>query len=317
MKFFKDYKIRFCTFSSLCLAIVFFSSTTAVAQSSDYYFSLYHQNPQAINPAFSGLGGTSLNTGYRKTVTDFSGSPEMFLMGANVKVGSSETVRGHGLGGFVYSRKAGGFQHAVGGLSYAYHVPLKENLSLSGGAAFYYDRWNLDEEDLRPRDRSDVKYRELLDSDGRSTNYDVQVGVALNGESFYFGYTFSQRLGDVDVADGADALVGYSGHSFDAGYRRPFAGNFTFLGSAHYKVLTHADDSYMLAGRVAYKDVINGGLAYKDGSALALLLGFRTGKKLGISYAYDVPATEKSNVSDGAHEIVLEYRFSGRNMFFW
>ncbi|BDD12151.1 hypothetical protein FUAX_45830 (plasmid) [Fulvitalea axinellae] len=303
-----------------------------------YYFSQFYQNPQILNPAFSGVDSVwTVDVGYRKTITDFDGSPESFFVGGNGTFPLSRYREGigenrhaqyeaeespqsrHGVGAFVYKRSVSDYRHVVGGASYSYYVPLARSWTVSGGASFYIDNWNLDLDNLRPRRRDDPTYQDLLNDGGESTSYDLQVGVAVFRKNFYFGYTFSQRLGSPTVSDEADALVGYTGHGFNAGYRWIFSADWSLLGSAHYKILAHSKNAYLLAARADYKNVLDFGVAYKDRDAVTALFGLTVSKKIRFSYSYDLPTPEMSSDGKGSHEVVIGYQFlSGdKGRYFW
>lgn len=318
------------------------------AQQRENFYSQYYQNPQILNPAFSGIDNFwSVDVGYRRSMTGIDNPPNNYFLGLNgilpISHNTNEPynslwlsndkvidqyesnlpimggVSRHGLGGFVYKREAGMYDHTVGGISYAYYVPLTRQWMLSSGVGFYLDHQRFDIDNLRIREVDDIRYLRLLNEEGKSTTYDLHVGLALHSRNVYFGYTFSQYFGTSVTDDQLDVLVGYRGHLIDLGYKYRLNVFWSLMASVHYKILNSDKDAYLVSLRADYKNLLNFGFAYKDKEAVAGMIGFNIKNKVHISYSYDLPTPEMETMSDGSHEIVLGYNlFAGSGKkYFW
>ena len=51
------------------------------------------------------------------------------------------------------------------------------------------------------------------------------------------------------------------------------------------------------------------GVAYRYKSAMALLLKYKLKDMLVFGYSYDIPMSKLSLISNGAHELMISYRF--------
>jgi len=65
-----------------------------------------------------------------------------------------------------------------------------------------------------------------------------------------------------------------------------------------------------LGANMIFRDLLWGGLSFRTGSALSLILGVQANKQFFISYAYDYGLNKIQKYSNGSHEIVLNYLFS-------
>jgi type IX secretion system PorP/SprF family membrane protein len=64
-----------------------------------------------------------------------------------------------------------------------------------------------------------------------------------------------------------------------------------------------------LSGKVIYRNIFWGGLAYRTGDAVSILLGYTYERKIYIAYAFAYNTSEINKFSFGSHELVLGYNF--------
>jgi type IX secretion system PorP/SprF family membrane protein len=58
-----------------------------------------------------------------------------------------------------------------------------------------------------------------------------------------------------------------------------------------------------------YNNKIRGGLTYRSADAVSVLLGYKISDNFHIGYSYDITTTRLNTVSNGTHEIVVNYCF--------
>lgn len=58
-----------------------------------------------------------------------------------------------------------------------------------------------------------------------------------------------------------------------------------------------------------YKDVLTGGASYRKDESIAYLIKIKVTRQLQFGYAYDSPLRKTSRLSDGSHELMIQYLF--------
>jgi hypothetical protein len=60
--------------------------------------------------------------------------------------------------------------------------------------------------------------------------------------------------------------------------------------------------------KVAYKDLCWLGASYRMGSAMAVMAGFKAGKRLIVGYSYDQSVGNNKDLATNSHEVVIGVR---------
>lgn len=93
-----------------------------------------------------------------------------------------------------------------------------------------------------------------------------------------------------------------------AGMSYDFSPSLTLNPSVLYKTdLTKGQVD--LNADLVYNNKIRGGLTYRSSDAISLLAGYKITDNFHIGYSYDITTSKLNTVSNGTHEIVVNYCF--------
>jgi type IX secretion system PorP/SprF family membrane protein len=278
-------------------------------------YSLYMLNPYAVNPAAAGLEKTLIATGgYRTQWVGIEGNPiTQFL---NVAVPLS--IVGSGLGISLHNESIGARNGLTFKASYNYIVKLGEN-QLSFGVAGGLVQGALDGSKLRTPDGDYTqgvinhidKTISAVSISGSVPTFDA--GVYFKSEKFEGGVSMS------NLTEPSLKLTGVS--DLNVKLKR----NYFALAMAHFNLLnkitihpsvliksdavqTQMDFSTILR----YDDNIFLGASFRgynqnSQDAITVLGGFKLNSKLSLAYSYDITLSSLKIISQGTHEIVLQY----------
>ena len=321
------------------LLIVFICviSTPALAQYVPNSNQAFHFAP-LINPAFSGIEGfRDLKLSYRYQWTGFGGSAPKFInLSYNFRVkepldlslhalrtNSSMTRRKkdeiptikkviHGLGFNVFNESLGPINRLGGGINYAFHYPLTNNLKFSAGIGAMIDntKINLDKLENAFATNPDPFWQNLKINGANHTELNIRAGALVYSSNFYIGLSYfpivnsSLKSSEVTVGDSF-----YKG-SVMAGVAFPLTASITLKPSI--LALWQTDNKFAVDynAKMYIEQKIWFGLTYRDTKNLVGLLGFNLNELLGASYSYEISTGGMQQFSDGSHELVLSVRLN-------
>lgn len=310
-----------------------------------YNYSQYNRNIITYNPAFTGIEGyLDINGSWRKQWVGQVGNPEIFSLSAHGRLRNdkessrkppyslrlSDPDRYESLGSDTTWRQNS--RHAIGGymladryeindygifLTYAYHLPVSSDWTLTAGAAVGAENTQLP--DYVVLDEGDPRFRALSQIDNGETRFDFNLGLVLYSNRFFLGYGATQLsrkdLYSVDGSD-IDGTSPFSStllslkihHMFNIGYRIRVSPQLELYPNAHVRYVDGAPVSADATLKARLSDVFMlGGTFRFDGNenvAGTGMVGF-TLDKWNFSYAYDYPLNDLSNSSRGTHELTL------------
>lgn len=88
-------------------------------------------------------------------------------------------------------------------------------------------------------------------------------------------------------------------------------GGFYFEPSAVARIMFNAPFTFDLNGRLIHSSGLWAGASYRFKDAIALMVGF-SGKRIGISYSYDINTSALNAYNSGSHEVTLTYKSKNR-----
>jgi hypothetical protein len=62
--------------------------------------------------------------------------------------------------------------------------------------------------------------------------------------------------------------------------------------------------------RVIWQDMVWGGISYRTGDAVSILIGYSYEEKIYFGYSYDITLSDLRNYNTGTHEIMFGFRFN-------
>ncbi|MDP2722664.1 MAG: PorP/SprF family type IX secretion system membrane protein [Bacteroidales bacterium] len=275
-------------------------------------FTHYREITTMYNPAFSGMReGISVNGLFRQQWAGFNDyetgenvAPEDYL----VTIDSPIRFLHGGLGGAIIQDKAtSNWSDITLILAYSYHAELSFG-TLGIGLGLNLKNRSIDGSKYRPVSENDPAIFKSSLSDMR---LDANAGLYFkSADNYYMGLSITNLLkttfakivpeGDPEIStDRTLYLTG--GYNFYLPNDQRFEIQPSFLIQSDL-----VSTQYNLTGIVNYNAKFWGGLNYRFGESVGVLVGMRF-KDLGIGYSYDVN-TLRLGVP-GSHEISIGYNF--------
>ncbi|MBS1681450.1 MAG: type IX secretion system membrane protein PorP/SprF [Bacteroidetes bacterium] len=272
----------------------------------DPQFSQYMFNTIYYNPGFSGTEGVTKVTalhrsqwlGYTPTYGT-GGAPTTQLITFSTPIFKLNS----GFGGFISHDNLGPYNNLEVQASYAYHLGIKNSKLSFGLRAGAYSQ-TIDANYFKA-----VDYESFLNGGAQSQiRPDMAVGAFWRKEKFYVG-----------------ASVDHLTHaSFDFGknIRNPLQSHLYVTGGYFYQVnfdlkfqfaaLVQSDlvkTSFNLTSIAYLKDVMWGGLSFRQGESASLLLGytFLKDKSMRLGYSLDYVIKDQAAKQATSHEFMLIY----------
>lgn len=283
----------------IIISVFFFFSGRA---QQDPMYSMYTQDKMLINPAFVGSSNWVVGTlKYRNNAPSFKNqyTTQTFNLHGPVQ------AKHIGLGVKVVNDKRAVLTNLNIAVDASYHLNLaggKLSFGVEGGV--YNRRINYDE--LVTSQKNDQALNLYNFS---STVPDFSFGFYYQRKQFYAGYSKYHLLGA----------------RFD---RKEFPNSASFIHASDYFIVGSIIDvskkwavepsillKYQAKGNiqldasvlVCFDNKLSLGLQYRTGSALLTMLKYNITDRLKISYSYDYNLSRFSQLSPGAHEVIISY----------
>lgn len=288
------------------LAVVLMLGTAANAQQIPLY-SNYFFTPFIFNPAQSGSDGvTEASMMHRRQWSGIEGGPETSALTLNGALNREKV----GYSVYAYSDRTDIIQRIGVYGSYAYHVQLSENNSLSFGLAAGYLDNNIDFDKIRVDDEFDP----LLYPNLRRGNFDLNFGINLNINGFQIGAAAPQILGaPVEYSDNYNGPVEYSlirHYVFNAQYDWEIQGEKRVLSPMILVRTAPNVPTQIDAGAIFnMRDYGYVGAMFRSDYAITANLGVHLTEQLTVGYAYDFSTNTYGTSFGTSHEFMLQWRF--------
>lgn len=281
-------------------------------------YSLYTFNTLQYNPAYAGLDNSlSITGGLRRQWVGLEGSPFSQYINAHLPL---YYLRG-GAGISFENDALGAEQFTSVLLSYNYQIETGSGVWALGVGGGWVQR-TLDGQKLRT---PDGQYTEpgVIDHEDDLLPLGIETASVT---TFTAGlYYQSERIeGGIGVRHltepktplGQLQLPLSRTYFLNLGFHFDLNGSFTI----HPSLMVQSDFAQTQAQAgvmVKYNDNIFGGAAFRGYSnktidAAILMAGFKLSEKITLAYAYDLTLSGLSSVSNGSHEIVLNYNLGKR-----
>ncbi len=275
----------------------------------DPQFTQYMFNTIYYNPAYSGVEGVTKITalhrsqwlGYSPTVGG-GGAPTTQLITFTTPIFKLNS----GFGGYITHDNLGPFSNMEAQASYAYHLGIK-NSKLSFGIRTGIYSQTVDFGLYRYIDAGDPK---LGDKAGTLSQVrpDMAVGVYWRKEKFYVGASFD-HLTHATFDFGLSQRNALQTHAYVTG---GYIYEVNFDLKFHFSTLIQSDfvkTSFNITSLAYLKDMMWGGLSFRQGEAASLLMGysFLKDKSLKLGYSLDYVIKDQAAKQATSHEFMLMY----------
>ena len=302
--------------------IIFFlaiCSCQLIAQQAEQY-TMYMLNKYAFNPAYAGMDNSLSATGvYRKQWVGLTGSPST----QNVSIHMPFYYL-HGGIGLTFSNDVAGPERTTNvGLSYNYNYNIGKSsvLSFSGGAGLMQK--SIDGAKLRAPDgnydmdgnvvsHNDPELSIILETAVAPTS---RLGVMFKSESFEAGISADNLLGNELSFSETDFNFTLQRHYyFYLAYYWQLSDDIEISPSGFVKM----DENYLqtdISILANYNEFLLGGVSLRGYSdlnldAIAFIAGFKMNENLTLAYSYDLSVSSFNSVSQGSHEILINYNLN-------
>ena len=312
-------------------------SFTGLSQQLPQY-SQYLLNFYLINPAVAGTTDHyDIKAGYRKQWVGVEGSPTTFYITGNGHVGKeherlrrrhrNQNTWHHGFGFQFIGDRTGPLSVYNFLLTYAYDMNLTRWTRISFGANLGIKQFGIDQSRIRLSEGIEDAPNVPLNNMNK-TLPDMALGFWIYHKLFYFGAStqqlFMNSLGAPSIYDrvnnDANVVNRLAQHYYITGGGLIWMGQFTALipsvlvkkvfVAPSVSVDINAKVRYSFNTKVKNKDMIWGGISYRNQDAVVFLAGFLYDNKYEFGYAYDYSVLSGLRAhSAGSHEIMLGYRF--------
>jgi type IX secretion system PorP/SprF family membrane protein len=296
------------------LFFIIFSLSSSYAQQPAQY-SLYMLNPYGVNPAAAGLKGTLEATGgFRSQWVGIDGNPVTQYLNVVLPL----SIVSSGVGFSIHNESIGARNGLTAKASYNYIIKMGDG-QLSFGAAGGIVQGSLNSAKLRTPEGDynqgviDHKDKILSAVSISGTTPTFDVGIFFKNEKFEGGLSSSNILEPkLKLTGQSDINVVLKRNYFALfGARFDLTNNITIHPSMLIKsdaVQTQMDFSTF----VRYNDNIFLGATFRgynknSQDAIAAFGGLKLNPKLMLAYSYDITLSAIKTVSQGTHEIVLQY----------
>ena len=273
-------------------------------------FTSYQLSPFLYNPAFAGVDGTTqLNAVIRNQWSGVREAPQTDVISGYGLLRNEKM----GLGATAFKDVAGADSRRGITLSYAYHLRVKNDMSLSLGLSAGFLQYRLDHTIINPYDDGDPVFNSPVLSSVVPT---ATFGAYLYADNFYASVALPQLLSSTftvkdEYNDNSLIEGGLTNHIFvGGGYIKDINDAFTIEPSLLLMMSSPAPASVELMTKLSYKDILWTALSYRFNDAACMYIGVDIDERFYVAYAHDFVTSELSTVTSGTNEFKLGFRFN-------
>ena len=294
---------------------------TMNAQQSPQY-SLYMLNKYGINPAYGGLDNSLSVTGVvRKQWVNLEGSP--FTQQLNVHM-PLYLLRG-GIGISLENDILGATRNTSAMVSYNYWVPVSKTSLFSVGISAGIIQRALDGSKLRA---PDGEYSETTGANNHNDNripigLETAIAPTVNGGIYFQSKRLDLGFSAINLLEN-DLKFKYTEGQTDILQKRHYmlfaATNFEIGSMIEImpSILLKSDitqNQAELSTIIRYNGNVFGGASVRGYDkvtldAVVFIAGMKINDKTMLAYSYDLTLSDLNNVSDGSHEITINYNLN-------
>ena len=294
----------------VCITVLSFLSFKGFAQQQGQY-SQYMMNYFLINPAVAGTEDyLDVRMGYRNQWAGLEGAPKNYYLTAHMplnkihdrhdkKFHRKMTEPYHVLGGMASGQTLGAIGTYTANLSYAFHLPLTLDWSMSGGISAGVMQYSLNQNKIQFVDN----LTDVAQTGYNKIKPNLNVGVWFYTSKFFGGLSSSQLF---------ESKLGYTGdgklqrHYYaTAGYKFQLNKELGLVPSVLFKTVPGAAYQVDVNAKLRYLNLAWLGASYRYNDAIVLLIGANIKDRFEIGYSYDITTSALRAYSGGSHEIML------------
>jgi len=273
--------------------------TVSFAQQ-DPLYSLYLNNPIAINPAYSGLyHNLEVNVDYRDQWAGFDGHPTT----ATTNAGMSLRNNTMGAGFVVVQDKIGENTNTSLNATYAYQVKLNAAQIFSFGMQAGFTNFKSDPSQVKVYNADDPAFASYS-----QMKVNIGAGAILKGDRYLVGFSVPRLLPSTLDA-GNEKLQVYQQHYYLQGYYlMHLSDKVVFRPAILFKGLKHAPLSTDFSASVILDRKFTAGIFTRNLQSYGLLAQLNFLERFKFAYAFEIPTNNSVGTRYTTHEITLGIR---------
>lgn len=293
---------------SFCLMMVCMSGLLSAQQAPYYTNFMFNKLP--YNPGYAGAkdaicGTLLLHQQWQGYIAD--GAPSTQFLNVHAPV-----ARKHGIGiGFV--NDVSGYEKTLTThLYYNYKIDIGTSGKLAVGPSIGFVQKNLDGSKLTPELASDPN---VPVANVSALQPDFGFGLYYNNTQWYnvFAGVSANNINEATMSyatRGGNVEYKLARHYYAmAGITYDINSTLSLTPSILYKTDLNKGQVDVNAD-LLFNNKIRGGLTYRSADAVSVLAGYKISDNFHIGYSYDITTTKLNTVSNGTHEIVINYCFN-------
>lgn len=267
-------------------------------------FTQYMFNGLVINPAYAGADeALSMTFIQRSQWAGVENAPETQTLSAHTLFGK----RHIGLGLTIINDKIGVHKNLNALTTYAYHLQVAEKSFLSMGLQVGINRRKSDYASLIGGSTYDPRLNDVIIA---KTFLDFGMGIYFRSPKFHAGLSIPELIpGRLNVNDSLTIQLSKSPFFLFTKYRLRANEFVEFEPSVFLKYQQGLPFSFDLNANMIYRRVLTLGLSYRKDESIDFLLKAQITRQLQIGYSYDHPIGHISLLSNGSHELMVQYLF--------
>jgi type IX secretion system PorP/SprF family membrane protein len=267
-------------------------------------YTQYMFNGLLLNPAYAGADDAlSLTFINRNQWTKVENAP------------TTQTLTGHtlfkkkhiGLGLSIINDKLGVHKNLSAVTHYAYHLKTGVGSFLSFGIQAGVNNRKSDYASLVGYNSTDPKlYNPFI----THTSLDFGAGLYFRSPKLHAGISAPELIPErITVNDSISIRLSKSNYFVFARYRIPVNDNIAIEPSVLFKYLHNVPLSFDINANMIYRKVLTMGLSYRKKESIDFLLKAQVTPQLQFGYSYDQSIGALSQLSNGSHEVMINYLF--------
>jgi type IX secretion system PorP/SprF family membrane protein len=267
-------------------------------------FTQYMFNGLVLNPAYAGADeALSLTFIQRKQWAKIEGSPSTQSLSAHSLFRKKQL----GLGGMLINDRIGVHRNVSAMTAAAYHLKVGQLSYLSMGLQAGIHSRKSDYASLVGNANVDPK---LYDASVSYTAFDLGMGLYFRSPRLHVGLSAPELLPEsFSLNDTSTIRLNNVNFFLFSKYRITVNENIDVEPSVLLKYLKGIPLSYDINFNLIYKKVLTLGLSYRKSESVDFMLKGQISPQLQFGYSYDFAIGEVSRVSNGSHELMINYIF--------
>lgn len=268
-----------------------------------------------------------VNMSYRKQWVGINNSPTTYYVSANMPLGkrldinpkvSSTRISApstyntitrksfHAVGVYAAQDSYGPYGLNIVSASYAFHLPIAEELTLSFSPNVSFNSVTFDPNKAVVEDAADPTYANYLGASNQSSQLDINIAFWLYHKRYFVGYSSDQLVQDkLKLSSQVTFEQIKAHHNFIAGYRFRLNRNLVLTPSTMVKYVSQAPLSADINVRLDIQDRFWTGLTYRNSNTLSGMVGLYLNNTFRFGYAFDFTLSSLQLQNSGSHEIIL------------